>query len=158
MNPVSIIKEKTIVTKEKIQLVVMENYRIAVQKVREAWTEAMKDENSHYLAAAGYIPFIGWLVPVYLKEDDAFCQEHGKTAFYMALIVLVAVTTLMLVNLFTTRDYRVIRLIIVISIYLIYLAYFLFISYGMYTSLHRKNFEIPDTIAAWNKLRTIIEL
>jgi hypothetical protein len=158
MNPVSIIKNKTLAAKEKIRFAVEDNYRIVSQKVREAWAEAMKDENSHYLAAAGYFPFIGWLVPVYLKEDDAFCQEHGKTAFYMALVILVAVTTLMLVNLFTTRDYRVIRLIIVILIYLIYFAYFLFISYGMYTSIHRKNFEIPDNIPALNKLRAIIEL
>lgn len=158
MNPVTIIKSKAAAAKEKLRIAVTEKYQIAEQKVRDTWVMAMKDENSHYLAAAGYIPFIGWLVPVYLKEDDAFCQEHGKTAFYVALVVLTAVTFLMLINIFTTREYRVIRLIIVSFIYLFYLAYLLFISYGLYRSLNRKNLEIPKNIQALDKLRALIEL
>ncbi|HON79915.1 MAG TPA: hypothetical protein PK544_15590 [Spirochaetota bacterium] len=158
MNPVTIIKNKAVAAKDKFRLAVEEKYRTAAQTVRDAWVVAMKDENAHYVAAAGYIPFIGWLLPVYLKKDSSFCQEHGKAAFYIALVILTAVTSLMVFNIFVSREYRIVRLVLVSLIYLLYLLYIIFISYGLHTSLHRKAFGILEKIPVLNRMHTIIEI
>ncbi len=39
-----------------------------------------------YFAAMAYLPFIGWLVPLYLKPDDELCQENGRRGFVLSVV------------------------------------------------------------------------
>ncbi len=108
------------------------------------WNAVFEKKNEGYLAAAAYIPFIGWLLPLYLKEESDFCQESGKTGFILAIFFTGLVLGLFFINLFfIPRDWRVVRLIMVLLVYACYAVYFPLCGYGMYLSVHGKKLEIP---------------
>ncbi len=105
--------------------------------------EIEKPEYNKYFAAAAYIPFIGWLIPLYLKKDDPFCREHGKLGFVSSVFfAAVALSIFFLYLLFIPRDWRVLRFLMVLLIYLVYAAYFPFCARGIYTAFLQKKLEM----------------
>ncbi len=128
------------------------------EKGLEFWSKVFLDENRHYVAAVSYVPFIGWLFPLYMKEEDGFCQHHAKTGFYAAFVALAVVFTLMLISIFTPREYRVIRLMLTILIYLLYLVYFTFCGYGIRAAIRSEEYRVLERVPAMKKLEELIEL
>ncbi len=128
------------------------------KKGLDLWSKVFLDENRHYVAAVSYAPFIGWLFPLYMKEQDGFCQHHAKNGFYAAFVALSVVLTLMLISVFTPREYRVVRLILTIIIYLLYLAYFTFCGYGIRAAIRREEYRVLEKVPAMKKLEGLIEL
>ncbi len=105
--------------------------------------EAYKPRYSKYFAAAGYVPFIGWLIPLYLKENDKFCREHGKLGFGCAIFFTSILMGIFFFNLvFIPRDWRVIRLVLVSMTYMTYVAYFPLCFRGIYSACHEKKLEM----------------
>jgi len=103
---------------------------------------ALSDENEQYMAAAAYVPFIGWMLPLYLKPKSDFCQDHGKTGLLLSLFFLALVASLFFINLLIVpRDWRELRFGLVVLIYLSYGLYFPLCGYGIYRAVHGKKLE-----------------
>jgi hypothetical protein len=125
-----------------------------VAAFREHWPEIKKEtlmyaeelkrlRHSSYFAAAAYIPFVGWLIPLYLKRDDPLCQEHGKTGFLCAIVFTGAALSLFFLDLlFVPRDWRIVRLVVACAVYIVYAVYFPLCLRGIYTALQQKKLEI----------------
>ena len=97
-----------------------------------------------YFAAAAYIPFIGWLVPLYLKPDDALCQENGRRGFVLAVFFLgLAVSLFFLYLIFVPRGWRPVRFALALSVYIVYLSYFIVCAWAVYHLVGEKRLEMP---------------
>ncbi len=90
-----------------------------VRKFREYRTIAFLPENARFFAAAAYVPFVGWMLPLYLKEDSSFCQESGKQGFVLAVFFAAIPMALSLLGvLFVPKDARIVSLVLAILVYL----------------------------------------
>jgi hypothetical protein len=120
--------------------------------------EIFAEKNRYYFAAVSFVPFAGWLIPLYLKRDDEYAQTQGKIGFYMAFFFTTIITLFFLINLFASKDLRVFRLIMVIFIYLLHLTYFSLCGYGIYLTLHQKKFDLILKIPYVDRFTSLIEL
>ncbi|MBP7582415.1 MAG: hypothetical protein KBA61_00165 [Spirochaetes bacterium] len=119
---------------------------------------AFSDQYNNYFAAVSFVPFVGWLIPLYLKKDDPFCQDQAKTGFYMALLFTTLALAIIFVGIFLSRDWRVARLIQAILVYLTYLVYFGFCAYGAHASINNRQAELINRIPLVMVLRGMIVL
>lgn len=119
---------------------------------------AFSKEYNNYFAAVSFVPFVGWLLPLYLKKEDSFCQEQAKSGFYMALLFTSTALALIFIGIFLSRDWRVARLIDMVLVYLTYLTYFGFCAYGIHASINNRRAELLDRIPFIREARGLIEL
>ena len=103
----------------------------------------IETDNSRLLSALGYIPVVGWIIPLFLKKEDQFCQFHGKQGF---IISLCAVILGVLVAFLRTEIFQ---MLMILSYFCIFA--FLFI-YGFVTAYNEKKVEIPVIKDIANKL------
>ncbi|MCX7679682.1 MAG: hypothetical protein N2316_10755 [Spirochaetes bacterium] len=129
-----------------------------VEKLKWAKDTAFSDEHNNYFTAIAFVPFIGWLIPLYLKPENEFCQRQAKRAFYLAMIFLGVLAVLLFAGIFFSRDWRMGRFIHAIAIYLVEFIYFGFCIYGIRMSILNKEAEIIDKFPLVKQLSTIIEL
>lgn len=119
---------------------------------------AFSEEYNKYFAALSFVPFVGWLIPLYLKKEDAFCREQAKTGFYLSLLFTTLALAIIFSGIFLSRDWRVARLINVILVYLVYLVYFGFCGYGIHASINKRYADLIDRIPLIMHLRGMIVL
>ncbi len=124
-------------------------------KLEHYRNEIYRPMYNKYFAAAAYLPFIGWLVPLYLKPDDALCRENGRRAFALAVFFTGAALALFfLYFIFIPRDWRPVRFALALMVYLVHVVYFSICAWAVYFLLREKRLEIP-----WLKKYThIVEL
>ncbi len=102
------------------------------------------EEYSRYYAAAAYIPYVGWLLPLYLKRGNGFCEAHGKNGFTAAVAFAGFELAVFFLNLlFIPRDWRPVSFLFIALIYAAHLVYFTLCARGMYEAYHEKSLEIP---------------
>ncbi|MDY6934673.1 MAG: hypothetical protein SVZ03_10705 [Spirochaetota bacterium] len=94
------------------------------------------------LALVSYIPFVGWIIPLYNNKRDTYNLKHAKQGFILAVCQISIILLLSIINLFTPSEWRYFRLILVILIYLMYAAYFIICLWGMIFALKGNNFNI----------------
>jgi hypothetical protein len=116
------------------------------------------DENKYYFAAISFVPFLGWLIPLYLKKDDEFSQHQSKMSFHIALFFTIFPSLLLMINMFLSKEFRILRLILVLMIYLSHLAYFCICAYGIRLSINEKKFDIPDSFSFIARYLRLISL
>ena len=119
---------------------------------------AFSEEYNNYFAAVSFVPFVGWLIPLYLKKENGFCQEQARTGFYMALLFTTTALSFIFIGIFLSRDWHVARVIDVVLVYLTYLAYFGFCGYGIHASINNRRAELADRIPFIREVRGLIEL
>jgi hypothetical protein len=100
-------------------------------------------KESRCFAALSYIPFVGWLIPLYLKRDSHRCQNHAKQGLLLAAFFTPVILFLSLLNTLLPEDWREIRLALVVLIYGVYLLYFIFCIVGVVWSFNRKELMLP---------------
>ncbi len=85
----------------------------------------LKGKSRSELASYAYIPLFGWLLPLFLKKSDPFCQHHARQGFILAVIFVLTAVTLNLTNIliFTLQEYEDFRIGLIITIYVIYALY-----------------------------------
>lgn len=147
-------KEKFLTVKEKVKYY----YHLITEKLRWAKETAFSEEYNNYFAAVSFIPFIGWMIPLYLKPHNEFCQKQAKRAFYLAFIFLTIIAILLFVGIFFSRDWRLTRFVHAISIYIVEFTYFGFCIYGARMSILNKDAEIIDKFPFVAQLSNLIEL
>ncbi len=125
--------------------------------LRRDWI--MSEENRFYFAALAFLPFAGWLLPLYLKERDDFAQKQAKTGFWLAFLFTTALLMLFLVNVFSPKDWRVYRLAIVVLIYLVLFAYFGICAYGIHLCAREKKvFSLEGRSATLDQYIKLIDM
>jgi hypothetical protein len=97
-----------------------------------------------YFAAMAYLPFIGWLVPLYLKPDDELCQENGRRGFVLSVVFTgTALALFFLYFIFVPRDWRAVRFVLAFTVYLVHTAYFSVCAWAVYYLVREKRLEMP---------------
>jgi ABC-type transport system involved in cytochrome c biogenesis permease component len=102
-----------------------------------------RKENDRYFVALSYIPFVGWLMPLYLNRDSHRCQAHAKQGLLLAAFFTSVILFLSILNILLPEDWREIRLALVVLIYGVYLLYFIVCIVGVIWSLNRKELILP---------------
>jgi hypothetical protein len=133
-------------------------YSLIIEKAHRLKETAFSEHNNNYFAAVSFFPFIGWLIPLYLKPENEFCQMQAKRAFYLTCLVLFLIALLLFAGIFFSRDWRLARFIHAILIYMVELAYFGCCAYGARMSILNKEAEMIDKFPFLAQLATIIEL
>ncbi|RPI89150.1 MAG: hypothetical protein EHM32_13015 [Spirochaetales bacterium] len=97
-----------------------------------------------YFAAVGYLPFIGWLAPLYLKPDDALCRENGRRGFALSVLFTgIALALFFLYFVFVPRDWRAVRFVLALSVYLVHASYFIICIWAVNSLVREKTLEMP---------------
>jgi hypothetical protein len=113
-----------------------------LDSVKDFMYRAFRKESTCF-AALSYIPFVGWLIPLYLKRDSHRCQTHAKQGLLLAAFFTPVILFLSLLNTLLPEDWREIRLALVVLIYGVYLLYFIFCIVGVVWSFNRKELMLP---------------
>jgi hypothetical protein len=95
-----------------------------IQRLKRLRHEVLQEQYNKYFAAFSYVPFIGWMLPMYVKKDVESCQQNSKQGLVLAVLCVGSVLILVIINTAMPKDWRIIRFILVILIYTIYMAYF----------------------------------
>ncbi len=119
---------------------------------------AFSERYNNYFAAVAFVPFVGWLIPLYLKKENPFCQQQGKSGFYLSFIFTSLVLLSVFVSIFLSRDWRIARFVNAVLVYMEYALYFGLCVYGIRESVHNRNASLIDRIPLMSKLRAAIEL
>jgi len=92
----------------------------------------------YYMA---YFPFIGWLIPLYVRENDQLAQYHGKTGLVLSVSCILPALFLFLLNFISPLDWRIFRFILVVMIYCIYAVYAAILTAGIYSVYNEKTLQ-----------------
>jgi hypothetical protein len=152
------IKNKTSIKIERLRALLKNAFKITCEKYSYYRVAIFSDENKYYFAAISFVPFLGWLIPLYLKKEDEFSQYQSKMGFHIALYFTIFPWLLLMITMFSPKEFRIFRLILVIMIYLSHLAYFSVCAYGIRLSINGKKFEIPDNISYITRYLSLIRL
>jgi hypothetical protein len=114
------------------------------------FTDRVFRKESTYFVALSYFPFVGWLIPLYLKRDSLRCQDHAKQGLLLAAFFAVVILFLSLFNILLPKEWREIRLALVILIYLVYLLYFTFCTIGVVWALLQKELK-PSLVRRYSE-------
>ncbi|HOO70276.1 MAG TPA: hypothetical protein PK926_00840 [Spirochaetota bacterium] len=87
-----------------------------------------------------YVPFVGWLFPMAVKENSSFALDHAKQGFILALFFTGVLITLFLINLSIPSMYHIFRLGLAVVIYGVYGFYFFLCGLGTYYA-HKGKFH-----------------
>ncbi len=98
-------------------------------------------KESTYFVALSYVPFVGWLIPLYLKRDSRRCQDHARQGLLLAAFFTLVILFLSLFSILLPKEWREIRLALVILIYVVYLLYFTFCTIGIVWALLQKELK-----------------
>jgi hypothetical protein len=149
VNPIKKIKEVKLKIKSSFEKFIksIKEFIAMIEKfiasIREFKDEIFKKENSRYFAAFSYVPFAGWMVPLYMKREENTCQHHAKQGLILAVFFTGLVLFISIVDVFMPKEWREFRLILAILIYLLYLTYLTLCIYGARNSLNEKKISLP---------------
>jgi len=103
-------------------------------KIDAGDSDSFMEGNSRIFAAIAYIPLIGWILPLFLKRDDEFCQFHGKQGFVVSIIsFLVGITVAILRT-------ELFEIILVLFYFFLFAGLFI---YGFFVAYNNKEKSIP---------------
>ena len=88
-----------------------------------------------------YFPFIGWLLPLYMREEDRAAQYHGKTGLVLSVSCILPALFLFLVNFISPADWRIFRFILVVMIYCVYVVYAAILAAGIFSVYNEKTLQ-----------------
>ncbi len=113
-----------------------------VQSVKEIINHLSR-EQERYGAALSYVPFVGWLFPLYLKRESSLCQSHAKQGFILAIFFTALAIFFTLFETFVPNEWRVLRLALIVIVYVLYGVYFSLCAVGIYMSSREQEFLFP---------------
>lgn len=89
-----------------------------------------------------YIPFIGWLIPMYLNKDE-FQKYHAKQGFVLAVYFTLACIFLYCFKVFVPERADIVQLLVVILIYIHHIVYFTLCYLGTKMIISGEKGEFP---------------
>jgi hypothetical protein len=104
----------------------------------------MKSSRSDVVYAAfGYVPFIGWLIPLYVRDKSEICQKSGKQGFLLSICAASVLMGLFFLELFTPRSFKAVMFALIVLTYLFNICYLTLSAFAMYHTAYGKKFRIP---------------
>ena len=100
-------------------------------------------ESDPYYAAAGYFPFIGWLAPLYLREESPLCQKCGKQGLLLSIYAALFLFSVFFVDLFIPRSIKMVSFVLIVLTYIFNIGYMVLSVSGMYNAVYGKILRIP---------------
>jgi hypothetical protein len=94
-------------------------------------------------AAIGYVPFVGWLIPLYLREKSQLCQKSGKQGLVLSLMAAVTLLALFAIELFVPRSLKPLSFSLILLTYIFNAGYLTLSIYAMYHALYGRIVQIP---------------
>jgi uncharacterized membrane protein (UPF0136 family) len=94
-------------------------------------------------AAIGYLPFVGWLVPLYLREKSQLCQKSGKQGLVLSLLGAAVLLALFGIELFVPRSLKPLSFSLILLTYIFNAGYLTLSVYAMYHAFCGRIVRIP---------------
>ena len=102
--------------------------------------EKVKTFDRHLLT---YVPFIGWMYPVWKYPEEEFIMSHARQAVLMAGFFALVETVLYTSTFMVPSGWRVARLVMILAIYLLDIFYFTWAVKGTMMIRKGERIEIP---------------
>ena len=100
-------------------------------------------EADPYYAAAGYFPFIGWAIPLYLREESDLCQKCGKQGLLLSAYAAAFLFGMFFIELFIPRSIKIVSFALIVLTYIFNIGYMALAANGMYRAVYGKIIRIP---------------
>ncbi|GAB4220898.1 MAG: hypothetical protein Kow00102_11540 [Spirochaetota bacterium] len=108
------------------------------------------------LLSVAYVPYIGWLYPLYAFEHDAQVQKHAKRGLLYAMTAVAIALTIFLILFMVPRPWRLVRFILTLLLYINYFIYYAIVTVHIYGIWNKKDFSIPQVENYLEKLEQYI--
>ncbi|MGB4269699.1 MAG: hypothetical protein WBK20_11020 [Spirochaetota bacterium] len=108
------------------------------------------------ILSVAYVPYIGWIYPLYAFEQDTQVQKHAKRALLYAMTVVAIALAVFLMVFMMPRAWRLIRFIFTILLYINYFVYYAIVTVHIYSIWNKKDFSIPQVENYLEKLEQYI--
>ncbi len=108
-----------------------------ISSLKKIWAATVDFYLSERFVAVAYFPFIGWILPLYLKKDDDFMQQNAKLGLSLAGMVLLIDTVLLLIDFFMPARFIIVSFILILVIYAVLIIYFIILTYCIFKSLRK---------------------
>ncbi|MEW6528202.1 MAG: hypothetical protein AB1444_16230 [Spirochaetota bacterium] len=113
-------------------------------------------EHKHQIIlSVAYVPYIGWLYPLYVFED-AQVQKHAKRGLVYAMTAVAIALAIFIILFMMPRPWRLLRFIFTILLYLNYFVYYAIVTVHVYCIWKKKDFSIPQVENYLEKLEQYI--
>jgi len=96
-----------------------------------------------FFGLLAFIPLFGWILPLYLKKEEVFCQDTAKLGFIYMFLFFIVIIILNCTNIFLAREWREIRLVNIILIYITYFFYAIICLGSAFASIQGRIIEFP---------------
>ena len=108
------------------------------------WIDFMKSaESDSWYAAAGYFPFIGWIIPLYVRENSQLCQKSAKQGLLLSLTAAVFLFCMFFIELFIPRSIKIVSFVLIVLTYFFNIGYLVLSATGMYQAVYKRTIRIP---------------
>jgi len=108
------------------------------------------------LLSAAYVPYIGWLYPLYAFEHDTEVQKHAKRGLLYAIAAVAIALIIFLIIFMMPRPWRVLRFVFTLLLYINYVLYYAIVTVHIYHIWKKKDFSIPKIEFYLEKLEQYI--
>ncbi len=108
------------------------------------------------ILSVAYVPYIGWLYPLYAFEQDVQVQRHAKRGLLYAMTAVAIALAVFLMVFMMPRTWRLVRFIFTILLYFDYFVYYAIVTVHIYCIWNKKDFSIPQVENYLEKLEQYI--
>ncbi|HEY1405405.1 MAG TPA: hypothetical protein VF857_02230 [Spirochaetota bacterium] len=124
-------------------IVSKELYNRAKIRTREFISYMKSSDSDPVYAAAGYFPFVGWLIPMYLRENSPLCQKNAKQGLLLSLFAALFLVVLFFIELLIPSNLKVVSFVLIVLTYIFNFGYLTLSAYAMYTAAYKRIAQIP---------------
>jgi hypothetical protein len=104
----------------------------------------MKSSRSDVVYAAfGYVPFIGWLVPLYIRDKSEICQKSGRQGFLLSIFAACVLLGFFFLELFIPSGFKIAMFVLIVLTYIFNVCYLTLSAFAMYHTAYGKVIRIP---------------
>ncbi|MGQ9844245.1 MAG: hypothetical protein ACUVRK_11885 [Spirochaetota bacterium] len=108
------------------------------------------------LLSVAYVPYIGWLYPLYAFEHDAEVQKHAKRGLFYAIAAVAFALIIFLILFIMPRPWRLLRFVFTLLLYINYVLYYAIVVVHIYHIWNKKDFSIAKIEFYLEKLEQYI--
>lgn len=101
------------------------------------------DRSNPVYAATGYFPFVGWLIPLYLRENSELCQRSGKRGLLLSAYAALFLFAIFILELMIPSNLKLASFILIVLTYIFNLCYLSLSAYAMYKTFYQQDVSIP---------------
>jgi hypothetical protein len=94
-------------------------------------------------ASIAYIPFIGWLIPLYVRENSDICQRSAKQGLILSVSAAAVLIGLFFLELFVPSGFKGLMFALIVLTYIFNICYLTLSAYAIYHTAYGRSVTIP---------------